>query len=110
MRGTGCVPLFNLMEDAATAEISRAQLWQWVHHHAILQDPEHESQPVTADLCHQLLDAEVSRATENAPTARVTAYHQAATLMRNLIDAPAFESFLTLPAYTTILQQEEVTG
>ncbi len=42
MRGTGCVPLFNLMEDAATAEISRAQLWQWVHHHAVLQDPEHK--------------------------------------------------------------------
>ena len=106
MRGTGCVPLFNLMEDAATAEISRAQLWQWVHHHAILQDPDHAGQPVTADLCHQLLDAEVTRATTNATPARTHAYHQAATLMRNLIDAPAFESFLTLPAYTTILQQE----
>ena len=34
LRGIGCVPLFNLMEDAATAEISRAQLWQWVHHGA----------------------------------------------------------------------------
>jgi malate synthase len=109
MRGTGCVPLFNLMEDAATAEISRAQLWQWVHHHAILQDPEHEGQLVTADLCHQLLDAEVARATADATPARITAYHQAATLMRNLIDAPAFESFLTLPAYTTILKQEQVT-
>ena len=37
-RGIGCVPLFNLMEDAATAEISRAQLWQWVHHKAHLED------------------------------------------------------------------------
>ena len=94
------------MEDAATAEICRAQLWQWVHHHAILQDPEHEGQPVTAALCNQLLDAEVTRATTDAPPARVTAYHHAATLMRNLIDAPAFESFLTLPAYTTILKEE----
>jgi len=110
MRGTGCVPLFNLMEDAATAEISRAQLWQWVHHHAILQDPEHVGKPVTANLCNQLLDAEVARAIENAPPTRITAYNQAATLMRNLIDAPAFESFLTLPAYSTILQQEKVTG
>jgi malate synthase len=109
MRGTGCVPLFNLMEDAATAEISRAQLWQWVHHHAILQDPEHGGQPVTAELCNQLLDAEVARATTDAPPARVTAYHLAATLMRNLIDAPAFESFLTLPAYTTILKEEGLT-
>jgi malate synthase len=110
MRGTGCVPLFNLMEDAATAEISRAQLWQWVHHHAVLQDDEHAGQPVTAELCHQLLDAEVARNIENASPARVTAYNLAATLIRNLIDAPAFESFLTLPAYTTILKQEEVTG
>jgi malate synthase len=106
MRGIGCVPLFNLMEDAATAEISRAQLWQWVHHHAILQDPEHEGQPVTADLCNQLLDAEVARNIEKAPPARVTAYNLAATLIRNLIDAPAFESFLTLPAYNTILKEE----
>jgi len=110
MRGTGCVPLFNLMEDAATAEISRAQLWQWVHHHAILQDPEHAGQPVTAELCHQLLDAEVTRATTGATPARVTAYNLAATLIRNLIDAPAFESFLTLPAYTTILKEESLNA
>ena len=38
LRGIGCVPLFNLMEDAATAEISRAQIWQWVHHGATLDD------------------------------------------------------------------------
>jgi malate synthase len=110
MRGTGCVPRFNLMEDAATAEISRAQLWQWVHHHAILQDEEHKGQPITAELCNQLLDAEVARATTNAPASRVTAYHQAATLIRNLINAPAFESFLTLPAYTTILKEESLNA
>ena len=43
LRGIGCVPLFNMMEDAATAEISRSQLWQWVHHHAVLED----GRPVT---------------------------------------------------------------
>jgi malate synthase len=106
MRGTGCVPLFNLMEDAATAEISRAQLWQWVHHHAILQDPEHAGQPVTAELCDQLIDAEVARALVSAPPARVTAYNLAATLIRNLIDAPKFQEFLTLSAYDTILKEE----
>lgn len=37
LRGIGCVPLYNLMEDAATAEISRAQLWQWLHHEAKLE-------------------------------------------------------------------------
>lgn len=106
MRGTGCVPLFNLMEDAATAEISRAQLWQWVHHHALLQDSEHEGQPVTPELCHQLLDAEVTRASADAAPARVTAYNLAASLIRNLIDAPAFEPFLTLPAYNTLLNEK----
>ena len=106
MRGTGCVPLFNLMEDAATAEISRAQLWQWVHHNAKLQDPEHAGQPVTAELCDELIDAEVARAIENAPPARVKAYNLAATLIRNLIDAPKFQEFLTLSAYNTILKEE----
>ena len=106
MRGTGCVPLFNLMEDAATAEISRAQLWQWVHHNAKLQDPEHAGQPVTAELCDKLIDAEVARAIENAPPARVKAYNLAATLIRNLIDAPRFQEFLTLSAYNTILKEE----
>lgn len=38
LRGVGCVPLDNLMEDLATAEISRAQLWQWLHHEAKLED------------------------------------------------------------------------
>jgi malate synthase len=38
LRGVGCVPLYNLMEDAATAEISRAQLWQWIRHGAALED------------------------------------------------------------------------
>jgi malate synthase len=106
MRGTGCVPLFNLMEDAATAEISRAQLWQWVHHHAVLQDDAHAGQPITAELCDHLIDAEVARALVSAPPARVAAYNLAATLIRNLIDAPKFQEFLTLSAYNTILKEE----
>ncbi|MGA7155610.1 MAG: malate synthase A [Acidobacteriaceae bacterium] len=110
MRGTGCVPLFNLMEDAATAEISRAQLWQWVHHHAVLQDADHTGQHVTEKLCHELIDAEVERNTQGASPGRIKAYHLAAKLIRNLIDAPAFQEFLTLPAYTTILHEEGYTA
>ncbi len=106
MRGTGCVPLFNLMEDAATAEISRAQLWQWVHHHAKLQDPEHAGQLVTAELCDELINAEIVRAIKNAPPARIKAYNLAATLIRDLIGAPIFQEFLTLSAYNTILKEE----
>src|SRR6202012_5405848 len=55
LRGIGCVPLFNLMEDAATAEISRAQLWQWVHHGATLED----GRRVTTALCDAYIDAEL---------------------------------------------------
>src|SRR6202021_3557603 len=53
LRGIGCVPLFNLMEDAATAEISRAQIWQWVHQNAVLQDAEHNGQAITTELCDE---------------------------------------------------------
>src|SRR5579859_7444732 len=58
LRGIGCVPLFNLMEDAATAEISRAQLWQWVHHHAVMDD----GLPVTVEMVDAVIDDELQRA------------------------------------------------
>ena len=48
--GNGCVPLYNLMEDAATAEISRAQVWQWLHHSATLAD----GRPLTLALYGQI--------------------------------------------------------
>src|SRR5271155_5832587 len=61
LRGIGCVPLFNLMEDAATAEISRAQLWQWVHHHAKLED----GRPVTTALVEQAIADELAATRPN---------------------------------------------
>lgn len=102
LRGIGCVPLFNLMEDAATAEISRAQLWQWVHHHAVLED----GRPVTAELCDTYIDAELAVAKEAVPPARYEAYTHAAFLMRELIKAPRFQYFLTVPAYARVLDHE----
>src|SRR5207302_10579754 len=57
LRGTGCVPLYNLMEDAATAEISRAQLWQWIRHRAKLDD----GRIVDAALCSVMLDEELAK-------------------------------------------------
>jgi malate synthase len=110
LRGIGCVPLFNLMEDAATAEISRAQLWQWVHHHAVLQDDEHKGQAVTAELCDEVIDAELARAREAVAPARFHAYEHAAFLMRELIKAPKFQDFLTLPAYARVLDTEIYTA
>src|SRR5262245_34765291 len=56
LRGLGCVPLYNLMEDAATAEISRTQIWQWIHHGARLED----GRPVTRELLRQVLDEEMA--------------------------------------------------
>ena len=102
LRGIGCVPLFNLMEDAATAEISRAQLWQWVHHGATLDD----GRIVTAEMCDQAIDQELARAQASVDPARSEAYGHAAFLMRELIKAPKFTEFLTLPAYRRVIAAE----
>ena len=103
-RGIGCVPLFNLMEDAATAEISRAQLWQWVHHGARLED----GRAVTAEMCDAVIDAELARVSGLVDAGRYGAYEQAAGLMRELIRAPRFTEFLTVPAYARVLEEEGV--
>ncbi len=102
LRGIGCVPLFNLMEDAATAEISRAQLWQWVHHGAHLTTGE----PVTAQLCHTMIDEELARARTTYDASRYVSYEKAATMMRELIDSPKFADFLTLGAYADLIATE----
>lgn len=97
LRGIGCVPLYNLMEDAATAEISRAQLWQWIRHGAALTD----GRPIDAALCQIVLVEELGklRLAVGDEAYRNGRYHDAATLFRELIEAPQFAEFLTLPAY-----------
>ena len=106
LRGIGCVPLFNLMEDAATAEISRAQLWQWVHHHAVLAD----GRPVTATLVNAAIDDELASKKPTLSNDRYEFYERAAVLMRRLIDAERFPDFLTLSAYTEVLEHEFATA
>jgi len=101
LRGTGCVPLFNLMEDAATAEISRAQLWQWVHHHAHLND----GRQIDVALCDRIIDEELAKAKQAGDAARYAAYQKAAELTRGLVRAPKFVEFLTVPAYERILSE-----
>jgi malate synthase len=103
LRGIGCVPLFNLMEDAATAEISRAQLWQWVHHHASLED----GRAVTTELVEQTIADELAATRSKVDATRFTAYERAATLMRKLIASPTFPEFLTVPAYAEVLAEEK---
>jgi malate synthase len=101
LRGTGCVPLFNLMEDAATAEISRAQLWQWVHHEARLKD----GRLIDVGLCERMIDEELAKGRQAGDAARSAAYEKSAQLMRDLICAPRFVEFLTVPAYQQILRE-----
>jgi malate synthase len=102
LRGIGCVPLFNLMEDAATAEISRAQLWQWVHHDAALND----GRKITVELCEKMIHEELAKVKPTVDEERYQAYEKAASLMRDLIRNEKFTDFLTLPAYEQVLREE----
>jgi len=103
LRGIGCVPLFNLMEDAATAEISRAQLWQWIYHGAHLKD----GRKVDFALCDAIIQEELEKAKKTTDSARLAAYEKSAQLMRDMIRAPQFVDFLTVPAYGRLLQDEK---
>jgi malate synthase len=105
LRGTGCVPLFNLMEDAATAEISRAQVWQWVRHGQTLQD----GRPVTKDFVREIVREENDKvkAAMGEEAYAQGRYEDAAQLMIDLVEQTVFEEFLTLPAYDRILADEK---
>lgn len=102
LRGIGCVPLFNLMEDAATAEISRAQLWQWVHQKAKLSD----GRVVDEALVESMIGAELEKQKTAVDATRYAAYEKAAALMRELVRSPQFVEFLTVPAYQRVLKEE----
>jgi len=95
--GLGCVPLYNLMEDAATSEISRAQLWQWLHHGAKLAD----GRPVTPELCDQLMAEELVKIKGEVGEARFNRgrFPVATEMFMRMIKAPRLDDFLTLPAY-----------
>jgi malate synthase len=99
LRGIGCVPLYNLMEDAATAEISRSQIWQWARHKAKLDD----GRAIDATLCRTILDEELTSLKASAPSGE--RYDDAGKLFRDLIEAPDFVEFLTLPAYDMIIAE-----
>ncbi|MFQ5972430.1 MAG: malate synthase A [Alphaproteobacteria bacterium] len=101
--GNGCVPLYNLMEDAATAEISRAQLWQWLRHGASLKD----GRTVDEALFLEVLAEEKGKIRAEAGDAVYEASHfeEAAELLGRMVTAPEFEEFLTLPAYEMVLRE-----
>jgi malate synthase len=91
LRGRGAVPLYNLMEDAATAEISRAQVWQWIQHGAALDD----GRVVTGEMFSALLDEEMAPFSGGR-------FPEAIQLFSSMSLAPDFEEFLTLPAYEVL--------
>jgi malate synthase len=97
LRGNGCVPLYNLMEDAATAEICRAQLWQWLRHGARTSD----GRPITVERFDALLSAELDRIHDEVGAARLThgVFPTAARLFEQMTKSESFDEFLTLPAY-----------
>ncbi len=100
--GLGCVPINNLMEDAATAEISRAQLWQWVHHPTgVLQDGRRVTLELVRECIHRELHTLKERAEPGNP-AVVGHYDTAARLLERLTAEPRFTAFLTLVAYREI--------
>lgn len=98
--GLGCVPIFNLMEDAATAEISRSQVWQWIRSDKGVLD---DGRPVTIELFRQLVAEEMEKIkgllgdAYDAPR-----YEEAARLFDELTTADEFVEFLTLPGYERI--------
>ncbi len=97
LRGSGCVPLYNLMEDAATAEICRAQLWQWLHHGARTSD----GAPVTPERFDRLLTEEIDRIHGEVGPARLLhgVFPTAVRLFEQMTKQDTFDEFLTLPAY-----------
>jgi malate synthase len=105
LRGVGCVPIYNLMEDAATAEISRAQVWQWIRHQAKLDD----GSTVSPERFRTVVAEEMDRVRAEIGEARFTGgkFQEARELFERLSLAPRFEEFLTVPAYELVTQNDQ---
>ena len=99
--GSGCVPIYNLMEDAATAEICRAQLWQWIKHGASITG----GPKIEPDMVRRLAAEELEKVKELVGEERFNSghYQAAAELFDEMIFADDFADFLTLPAYERIV-------
>jgi malate synthase len=100
LRGNGAVPLYNLMEDAATAEISRTQVWQWIKYGATLEN----GAVVTADIVSKLIDDEMAKLRDalGAEIYDSGRFPEAIDLFRQLSISAELKPFLTLPAYKLI--------
>jgi malate synthase len=95
MDGNGCVPIDHLMEDAATAEIGRAQLWQWAEHGAVTN----EGVTVTREWLDELFGSEHNKLLAAGMNGHTPAVKKAAALLREMTMSKTLQDFLTLPAY-----------
>jgi malate synthase len=100
LRGNGAAAINNLMEDAATAEISRSQIWQWVRHGAALDD----GRPVTAELVRAIEEEELAKLRDalGDQTYAAGRFEDARGIFESVALSDQFETFLTLPAYRLI--------
>ena len=98
--GNGCVPIYGLMEDAATAEISRTSIWQWIRHNKTLEN----GQPVTRELFRQMLAEEMQVIEQELGEQRFSQgrFAEAAQLMERITTESELVEFLTLPGYDLI--------
>jgi malate synthase len=99
LTGNGCVPIHNLMEDAATAEISRSQVWQWIRSDKGVLD---DGRKVTADMVRAMIPEELAKVQAAAPGGDGPTYPRAAQIFEQMSTSEAFEEFLTLPLYEEI--------
>jgi len=109
LAGNGCVPVYHLMEDAATAEISRSQIWQWIRSPKGVLD---DGRKVTQELFRQWLPEELAKVRDLLGEAewRAGEYEEAARLFDDLTTRDDYVDFLTLPGYerlTRDLRQPE---
>ena len=100
LRGNGAVALYNLMEDAATAEISRTQIWHWLNKEVVLED----GRTFNSALFNSIFDEEIEKILTEVGPAKIkdTQFEKAFDLFKELILADGFEEFLTIPAYKYI--------
>ncbi len=101
LNGQGCVPINNLMEDAATAEIARSQIWQWIHHEKGVLD---DGRRITESLYRQLLREELNGIEQHIGMESFSKlpFIEAAALLNELVTQKTFAEFLTIPGYERI--------
>lgn len=99
LRGNGCVPIYNLMEDAATAEISRTQVWQWLHRNAALDDGRKVTEEMVRSITAEELDKQRKALGDRYAASK---FDRAGAMFLEMMTGSAFPEFLTLVAYQEI--------